>query len=82
MGSTAEDSLNSLLIAVTDPNRRFLRKDRRIRSALKRTRRLPLGGTAVGSGLNCPEGFAEGAIAVIAVIAVTQQRTHHRRWCR
>jgi len=27
---------------------------------------LALGGTAIGSGLNCPEGFAEGAVSYIA----------------
>ena len=39
---------------------------RRVASALPHLEELALGGTAVGSGLNCPEGFAEQAISVIA----------------
>ena len=35
----------------------------RIESALPRVRELPLGGTAVGTGLNAPAGFAQQTIA-------------------
>jgi fumarate hydratase class II len=35
----------------------------RVRSALERLAELPLGGTAVGTGLNAPEGMTEGVIA-------------------
>jgi fumarate hydratase class II len=35
----------------------------RIEAALPRVRELPLGGTAVGTGINAPAGFAEKAIA-------------------
>jgi fumarate hydratase class II len=38
----------------------------RIRSALEGIYELPLGGTAVGTGLNAVPGFAEGVIAEIA----------------
>lgn len=38
----------------------------RANKALKALLELPLGGTAVGTGLNCPVGFAERAIALIA----------------
>jgi len=34
----------------------------RVRSTLPRVGELPLGGTAVGTGLNCPPGFAEAVI--------------------
>ncbi len=37
-----------------------------VRSALPSLHRLALGGTAVGTGLNAPEGFAEQTAAVIA----------------
>ncbi len=39
---------------------------RRIESCYGHLEELALGGTAVGSGLNCPEGFADGAIKLIA----------------
>ncbi|OQX29563.1 MAG: aspartate ammonia-lyase [Spirochaeta sp. LUC14_002_19_P3] len=39
---------------------------KRLESTYAHLEELALGGTAVGSGLNCPEGFAEGAIALIA----------------
>jgi fumarate hydratase class II len=39
---------------------------RRISVTFADLEELALGGTAVGSGLNCPEGFAEGAVAYIA----------------
>jgi fumarate hydratase, class II len=35
----------------------------RVRAALVRVAELPLGGTAVGTGLNAPEGMTEGVIA-------------------
>jgi fumarate hydratase, class II len=35
----------------------------RVRAALERLAELPLGGTAVGTGLNAPEGMTEGVIA-------------------
>jgi fumarate hydratase, class II len=38
----------------------------RIEAALPGVYELPLGGTAVGTGLNAPPGFAQGAIAEIA----------------
>ncbi len=38
----------------------------RIKKALEGIYELPLGGTAVGSGLNAPEGFAKAAIAILA----------------
>ncbi|MAS95333.1 MAG: aspartate ammonia-lyase [Verrucomicrobiales bacterium] len=38
----------------------------RANKALKALSELPLGGTAVGTGLNCPEGFAGLAIAFIS----------------
>lgn len=38
----------------------------RVESALPRIAELPLGGTAVGTGINTPRGFAEGVIALLA----------------
>jgi fumarate hydratase class II len=38
----------------------------RIKAALPRVGELPLGGTAVGTGLNCPPGFAAGVITRVA----------------
>jgi fumarate hydratase class II len=38
----------------------------RLRDSLVRVGRLPLGGTATGTGLNCPPGFASGVIAALA----------------
>ncbi len=38
----------------------------RVRAALARAGELPLGGTATGTGLNAPAGFAEKAIAGVA----------------
>ncbi|THI95300.1 class II fumarate hydratase [Nocardioides sp.] len=37
----------------------------RLDAVLPRVRGLPLGGTAVGTGINTPEGFATGAIAAL-----------------
>jgi len=39
---------------------------KRLAAAFPHLEELALGGTAVGSGLNCPEGFAEEAISYIA----------------
>jgi fumarate hydratase class II len=38
----------------------------RLESVLPRVRELPLGGTAVGTGINTPPGFAERVIGVLA----------------
>ncbi len=38
----------------------------RIKATFPHLEELALGGTAVGSGLNCPEGFADAAITLIA----------------
>jgi fumarate hydratase, class II len=38
----------------------------RLQSSLPRVAELPLGGTAVGTGINTPEGFAEKVIAELA----------------
>jgi fumarate hydratase class II len=38
----------------------------RIRASLPRVGELPLGGTAVGTGINCPPGFAAGVIERLA----------------
>ena len=38
----------------------------RVRESLGRVGELPLGGTAVGTGLNAPDGFAPGVIAKLA----------------
>ncbi|HMG43785.1 MAG TPA: class II fumarate hydratase [Acidimicrobiales bacterium] len=38
----------------------------RVRSTLPHVGELPLGGTAVGTGLNCPPGFAEAVIEKLA----------------
>ncbi len=40
----------------------------RIESSLPRVAQLPLGGTAVGTGINTPEGFSERVIEVLAEI--------------
>ena len=51
----------------------------RIRSVLPRVAELPLGGTAVGTGLNAPKGFAKGVIARLADqtgIPFTEARDH------
>ncbi|WP_243059202.1 aspartate ammonia-lyase [Nocardioides sp. SR21] len=51
----------------------------RLESALPRVRELPLGGTAVGTGINTPPGFAERVIAVLAETTgqpFTEARNH------
>ncbi len=40
--------------------------EERVRRVLPELAELPLGGTAVGTGINCPEGFAARVIAVMA----------------
>ncbi len=51
----------------------------RLESVLPRVRELPLGGTAVGTGINTPPGFAERVIAVLSEQAgqpFTEARDH------
>ncbi len=51
----------------------------RVESALPRVAELPLGGTAVGTGINTPAGFAESVISMIADktgLPLTEARDH------
>ncbi|MEU5208193.1 class II fumarate hydratase [Streptomyces sp. NPDC020742] len=51
----------------------------RLRSALPRLAELPLGGTAVGTGINTPPGFAAAVIAEVARstgLPLTEARNH------
>ena len=51
----------------------------RLESALPRLAELPLGGTAVGTGINAPAGFAAEVIALIAAetgLPLTEARNH------
>jgi fumarate hydratase, class II len=51
----------------------------RLNSALPRIGELPLGGTAVGTGINAPKGFAKGVIARIVAdtgLPLTEARDH------
>jgi fumarate hydratase class II len=51
----------------------------RLRSTLPRVAELPLGGTAVGTGINTPPGFAARVIAVLAErtgLPLTEARNH------
>ena len=51
----------------------------RIRAALPRVAELPLGGTAVGTGINTPPGFAAAVIGTIAEqtgLPLTEARNH------
>lgn len=51
----------------------------RLRSALPRLAELPLGGTAVGTGINTPPGFSAAVIAEVAAatgLALTEARDH------
>ena len=51
----------------------------RLSAALPRLAELPLGGTAVGTGINMPAGFAERTIAVLAErsgLPLTEARDH------
>ncbi len=51
----------------------------RVRSAIPRVAELPLGGTAVGTGINTPPGFAASVISIIADhtgLPLTEARDH------
>jgi fumarate hydratase class II len=51
----------------------------RLNAALPRVAELPLGGTAVGTGINAPRGFAAEVIALIAAetgLPLTEARNH------
>jgi fumarate hydratase class II len=51
----------------------------RLETALPRVGELPLGGTAVGTGLNAPKGFAKQVIATLAAdldLPLTEARDH------
>ena len=51
----------------------------RLEATLPRVLELPLGGTAVGTGINTPDGFAERAITALADdtgLAFTEARNH------
>ncbi|HEX3908502.1 MAG TPA: class II fumarate hydratase [Mycobacteriales bacterium] len=51
----------------------------RLESSLPRIGELPLGGTAVGTGINTPEGFAAGVIRLLAAdldLPLTEARNH------
>jgi fumarate hydratase, class II len=51
----------------------------RLDAVLPRVRELPLGGTAVGTGINAPDGFAERTIAVLSARTgqeFTEARNH------
>jgi fumarate hydratase class II len=51
----------------------------RVRGCLSRVTELPLGGTAVGTGLNAPPGFAPAVIARLAAeldLPLTEARNH------
>jgi fumarate hydratase, class II len=51
----------------------------RLQSILPRVGELPLGGTAVGTGINCPKGFARAVIARLArelELPLTEARDH------
>jgi fumarate hydratase class II len=51
----------------------------RLEAALPRVGELPLGGTAVGTGLNAPKGFAKNVIAALADeldLPLTEARDH------
>jgi fumarate hydratase class II len=51
----------------------------RIRAALPRVAEVPLGGTAVGTGINTPAGFAQKVITLLAAetgLPITEARDH------
>jgi fumarate hydratase, class II len=51
----------------------------RVQAALPRVAELPLGGTAVGTGINTPSGFAQSVIAIIVEqtgLPLTEARNH------
>jgi len=53
---------------------------KRVRSALKRTRRLPLGGTAVGTGINAHPEFGARAAAALAALTGVKFRPSDNRF--
>jgi fumarate hydratase class II len=51
----------------------------RVQACIGRVGELALGGTAVGTGINCPEGFAEGVVTELAQrldLPLTEARDH------
>jgi len=51
----------------------------RVQSALPRVAEVPLGGTAVGTGINTPAGFSQKVIAILAEstgLPITEARDH------
>jgi fumarate hydratase, class II len=51
----------------------------RLEAVIPRVGELPLGGTAVGTGINCPKGFARGVIKALAErtgLPLTEARDH------
>jgi fumarate hydratase class II len=51
----------------------------RVQACIPRVGELALGGTAVGTGINCPEGYAEGVVADLAErldLPLTEARDH------
>jgi len=51
----------------------------RVRSVLARVGEVPLGGTAVGTGINCPPGFAADVVARLAAdfdVPLSETRDH------
>ncbi len=51
----------------------------RVRSALPRVAEVPLGGTAVGTGINTPAGFSERVVSLLAeetTLPLTEARNH------
>jgi fumarate hydratase class II len=51
----------------------------RVQACLGRVGELALGGTAVGTGINCPEGYAEGVVTELAArldLPLTEARDH------
>lgn len=51
----------------------------RVNAALPRTAEVPLGGTAVGTGINTPKGFPQRVIAILAEhtgLPITEARNH------
>ncbi|MFP3283295.1 MAG: class II fumarate hydratase [Nitrososphaeria archaeon] len=58
----------------------FSRDAAALESAISRVRELPLGGTAVGTGLNSPEGFADAAIEELSSISGIEFRASPNRF--
>ena len=51
----------------------------RVQACVGRVGELALGGTAVGTGINCPEGYAEGVVTELAArldLPLTEARDH------